>query len=99
MRTFNVTTIISLIIISNLLLAQDFSGSYILQDYSPAVTLKLTLDDNGKVGGVITRRPKRIYGRFGGQVGLQLLHAGLQLGQFALFLVACHGTSSAAGFD
>ena len=52
MRTIKVITISSLFI-SNLLLAQDFSGSYIMQDYSPAVTLKLTQDEDGKVVGVM----------------------------------------------
>ena len=53
MKNHIVTTLIFLFILSSCLLAQDFSGSFILQDYSPAVTLKLTQDDNGKVVGVM----------------------------------------------
>ncbi|UCH65988.1 MAG: hypothetical protein JSW63_02310 [Ignavibacterium sp.] len=53
MKKSNVTTLLFLLILSSCLLAQDFSGSYILQDYSPAVTLKLFQDDNGNVTGVM----------------------------------------------
>jgi hypothetical protein len=53
MKLFNVSTLIFLLILSGCLFAQDFSGSYIIQDYSPALTIKLTQDDNGKVIGVM----------------------------------------------
>ena len=53
MKVFNVSAILFLIIHSSCLFAQDFSGSYILQDYSSAVTLKLTQDNDGKVVGVM----------------------------------------------
>jgi hypothetical protein len=53
MNIFNINILLFLFIGSVCLLAQNFSGSYILQDYSPAVTLLLKQDTNGKIMGVI----------------------------------------------
>jgi hypothetical protein len=58
MNIFNINILLFLFIGSVCLLAQNFSGSYILQDYSPAVTLLLKQDTNGEIMGVINLEGK-----------------------------------------